>query len=515
MGIRVGNRQISALVGYPSPHAKFRFVAEQVGAGGVGLGLWASLGQVSLPDPIAIPPVELVADKYRLMRLIGRGGMGSVWEGLHITLGNRVAVKFIETDYAESDEARTRFENEARAAARLQSKYVVQVFDYGVMPDGRPFIVMEYLAGESLDARLERIGKLSIEDTTRIITQVSRALAKAHSAGIVHRDLKPENIFLVSDEEEATDIAKVVDFGIAKFTDTSMGVSSSTRTGSVLGTPFYMSPEQARGLRSVDFRSDLWSLGVITFRCLTGRYPFEGEAIGDLLVKICTAPLPVPSSYTALPSGFDAWFEKAMQRDPAQRFSSALDLADQLAKSCGFKPVRAMQPSTPQDILGPAAPRRVVAHRTRKDDTGIPISRTLGHSKMNRRSGLVLAAVAAAVFLLGSAGGIWWLLSRGTEAEHAASAVPSVAPVAVSSAPTRPIASDGAPVAQPQVPIEPKVEPSESSTSSAGQPVVPPVSHSGPAQIKKPPAQRPARNSPPHDVAGPHSPRNAPTDLGY
>ena len=175
--------------------------------------------------------------------------MGSVWEGIHITLGNRVAVKFIETDYAESDEARTRFENEARAAARLQSKYVVHVYDYGVMPDGRPFIVMEYLAGESLDARLERLGKLTLEDTTRIITQVSRALAKAHAAGIVHRDLKPENVFLVNDEEDASDIAKVVDFGIAKFTDTSMGVSSSTRTGSVLGTPYYMSPEQARGLR--------------------------------------------------------------------------------------------------------------------------------------------------------------------------------------------------------------------------------------------------------------------------
>src|SRR5690606_11424815 len=144
--------------------------------------------------------------------------------------------------------------------------HVVEVYDHGLTDDGRAYIVMEYLAGEPLDARLARSGRLSLVDTAAIINQVSRALAKAHAAGIVHRDLKPENVFLVWDEEDAADIVKVVDFGIAKFTDKSVGISSATRTGSVLGTPYYMSPEQARGLRSVDFRSDLWSLGVITFR---------------------------------------------------------------------------------------------------------------------------------------------------------------------------------------------------------------------------------------------------------
>ena len=441
--------------------------------------------------------------------------MGSVWEGLHITLGNRVAVKFIETDYAESDEARTRFENEARAAARLQSKYVVQVFDYGVMPDGRPFIVMEYLAGESLDARLERMGKLNVEDTTRIITQVSRALTKAHSAGIVHRDLKPENIFLVNDEEEATDIAKVVDFGIAKFTDTSMGVSSLTRTGSVLGTPFYMSPEQARGLRTVDLRSDLWSLGVIAFRCLTGRYPFEGEAIGDLSVKICTAPLPIPSRLAALPPGFDTWFEKAMQRDPLQRFSSAVELADQLARSCGIKGARAMQPSAPHNLEAQARRNEVAAVRGPKDETGVPLSRTLGHSTMNRRSGLALAAIAATVFLVGSIGGIWWLLSRRTEPEHAASAVPSVTPLDVSSASSKPVVPSATPaIAQPSVSTEPRIVPGEPSASAAEQPVVPSTGRSSAAQVRQTPQQRSARQAPPGDVR-PHSRQNAPADLGY
>src|SRR5436190_8923447 len=233
--------------------------------------------------------------------------MGSVWEGTHITLGTQVAVKFIESEYAESPEARNRFESEARAAAKLRSKHVVEVYDHGVTDDGRPFIVMEYLRGEPLDKRLDRVQRLPAKETARMLMQICRALSKAHAVGIVHRDLKPENIFLVWDDEDGADVAKVVDFGIAKFTEPT-GPTSATRTGSVLGTPYYMSPEQARGLRSVDYRSDLWSVGVIAFRCMTGRLPFEGEAVGDVLVKLCTAPLPVPSTYVPdLPPSFDGW----------------------------------------------------------------------------------------------------------------------------------------------------------------------------------------------------------------
>ncbi|HEU5073692.1 MAG TPA: protein kinase [Polyangiaceae bacterium] len=278
-------------------------------------------------------PKELVAGKYRLTRLLGRGGMGSVWEGVHNTLGTRVACKFIETEYADSDEARSRFENEARAAASLRSKHVVEVYDHGVAADGRPYIVMEFLQGEPLDKRLERSGRLTVAEAASVITHVARALSKAHSAGIVHRDLKPENIFLVWDDEDSEDIAKVVDFGIAKFTDKSNVISSSTRTGSVLGTPYYMSPEQARGLRTVDYRSDLWSLGVITFRCVTGRLPFEGEALGDLLVKLCTAPVPLPSQLLpGLPPAFDAWMARALSRDPEGRFPDARAMAQALAQ---------------------------------------------------------------------------------------------------------------------------------------------------------------------------------------
>jgi serine/threonine-protein kinase len=193
------------------------------------------------------PPRELVADKYRLTRLLGRGGMGAVWEGVHITLGTRVAVKFIDSEVSESGEFRRRFDNEAKATAQLNSKYAVKVFDQGITSDGRAYIVMEFLSGESLEQRLSREGKLSLNRVATVIRQVSRALTRAHRTGIVHRDLKPDNIFVVHDEEDHTEIAKVVDFGIAKFTSQSDVSTSQTRTGAVLGTPQFMSPEQARG----------------------------------------------------------------------------------------------------------------------------------------------------------------------------------------------------------------------------------------------------------------------------
>ena len=282
------------------------------------------------------PPEDLVAGKYRLVRLLGRGGMGTVWEGVHESLGTKVAVKFIDSEFASSEEVRQRFVNEARAAARLRSKHVVQVYDQGVSGDGRPYIVMEWLGGEPLDVRLDRVSRLGTSEAAHIVIHVCRALAKAHAAGVVHRDLKPENVFLVHDDEDQKDIAKVVDFGIAKFVDAAVPGSSSTQTGAVLGTPQFMSPEQARGLRSVDHRTDLWSVAVIAYRCLTGALPFKGEAMGDLLVNICTSDPPVPSSvFAGVPPGFDAWTKKALSREPTARFQSAQELGDALAALCG------------------------------------------------------------------------------------------------------------------------------------------------------------------------------------
>ncbi len=290
------------------------------------------------------PSLGLIAGKYHLVGLIGRGGMGSVWEGRHSSLGTRVAIKFIEADYANSQEARQRFDNEAHAAARIQSKHAIQIFDHGVTDDGKPYIVMEFLAGEPLDKRIERMGRMSLQETARVLQQVCRGLARAHEQGVIHRDLKPENIFLVKSLDDDDEVAKVLDFGIAKMKGPpgstpggSGGVSSSTKTGSVLGTPFYMSPEQARGLKIVDHRTDIWSLGVIAYKCVTGVLPFEGESVGDLLVKICTSPLPVPSQFLpGLPHSFDQWFARALDRDPERRFATVQELSDALAYAAGI-----------------------------------------------------------------------------------------------------------------------------------------------------------------------------------
>jgi len=303
-----------------------------------------------------VPPSRgLVAGKYELLRLIGRGGMGSVWEGRHSSLGTHVAIKFIEKEYADNEEARKRFDNEARAAAALQSKHAIQIHDHGVTDDGKPYIVMELLIGEPLDKRLERMRVLPLRDTALILQQVCRGLQKAHEHGIVHRDLKPENVFLVKSPDDDEEIAKVLDFGIAKIRTggADANISNNTRTGAVLGTPFYMSPEQARGLRDIDHRTDLWSLGVIAFKCVTGRLPFEGESLGDLLVKICTVPIPIPSQVNPqLPPSFDAWFSRALDRDPNRRFGSAHELAEALVYAAGLSVRRA----TPVSANAPVPP---------------------------------------------------------------------------------------------------------------------------------------------------------------
>ncbi len=276
----------------------------------------------------------IVATKFRLVKLVGRGGMGSVWKAIHTELDSPCAVKFIEGEMANNPEMRERFAREAKAAALLRSPHVVQIIDHGVW-DERPYIAMELLDGEDLGHRLERVGRLTPAACIGILSQVARALMKAHSAGVVHRDLKPDNIYLVHDDDR--EVVKILDFGIAKV---GLGnASSNTRTGSLLGTPFYMSPEQARGAKSVDHRSDLWSLAIIVFECLTGKRPFEAEGLGELLMMIMASPIPLLRSYNPeLPVEAEAWWAKATSRDPNDRYQSAREMVDALSVALGVQP---------------------------------------------------------------------------------------------------------------------------------------------------------------------------------
>ncbi|WP_434043332.1 MULTISPECIES: protein kinase domain-containing protein [Sorangium] len=282
---------------------------------------------------LEIAPGITIAGRYRVERELARGAMGSVWVGRHLQLGVDIAIKFMAPQFATSAELRARFEREARAAAVLKSAHAVQIYDYGIEHE-TPYIVMELLEGEDLAARLARERRLGLPITLAILDHVGRALRRAHELGLVHRDLKPSNLFLSLQDGEL--VAKVVDFGVAKVT--AVESAGATRTGSLLGSPSYMSPEQVRSSSKVDHRSDLWSLGVIAFQCVTGQLPFPGQELGDVLVEICTAPIPLPSQVApGLGPEVDAFFHRALERDPARRFQSATELVEAFAALPGAR----------------------------------------------------------------------------------------------------------------------------------------------------------------------------------
>ncbi|WP_437590998.1 serine/threonine-protein kinase [Sorangium sp. So ce1000] len=280
---------------------------------------------------------QRIAGKYRLARLLGRGGMGSVWLAEHLSLHTPVAIKLIDVEAAKNATARARFDREAQIAARIRSAHVVKVLDHGLTDDGLPYIAMECLAGESLRDRLAARGRLTLAETAKIVSHVCRALSRAHEVGLVHRDIKPENIFIA--REDDGEIVKILDFGVAKVTDAlAVAGMDPTRTGALLGTPYYMSPEQAKGLRSVDYRSDLWSLGIVVFECLTGERPFTAPALGPLIAKILGTPPPALSAAApgaGIPVDVEAWMRKALALEPDARFASARELSEAFMVASG------------------------------------------------------------------------------------------------------------------------------------------------------------------------------------
>ncbi len=301
--------------------------------------------------PGYLQPGEIIADRYRLERELGRGAMGTVWQAAHVTLGQRVAIKLIAAEQVESPEARLRFSTEAKAAARLKSRHVVQVIDDGQTVEGMPYIVMEFLEGETVEDKLERSGALPLAEAVRITTHVCRALSRAHANGIVHRDLKPANIFLTkSEDDEHGWIAKVLDFGVAKLLGD--GDASATKTGTLVGTPLFMSPEQVRRASRVDRRADIYSLGMVFYNMVTGTFAFDSPSYSDVLIKICLEPLPdIREVAPWVSEPLRQWFNKACARDPDERFQTADETMAALHEAVGHQP---QDRDAPEQIMGPS-----------------------------------------------------------------------------------------------------------------------------------------------------------------
>jgi serine/threonine-protein kinase len=258
-------------------------------------------------------------DSYRITRLIGAGGMGSVYEGLQLRLGKRVAVKIMARELAANDEALARFHREAEITSQLGHPHIVNVFDFGVAPSGEPYLVMEYLEGEDLEHRIRRAGRLPLLPSLHIVRQVTSALTATHENGIVHRDLKPANIFLLRVAGE-DDFAKVVDFGISK---AKAAATQLTRATAIMGTPHYMSPEQATGkMAEVDHRTDQWALACIVYEMLEGRPPFIGEDVGIILYQVVHEDVPAMEATTDLPAEVEQVLRQALSKRRDERFVS-------------------------------------------------------------------------------------------------------------------------------------------------------------------------------------------------
>jgi serine/threonine-protein kinase len=285
---------------------------------------------------VPVQPGEVLAGKFRVERILGAGGMGVVVSAMHLELDERVAVKFLLPQSIQGPEAAARFVREARNAVKIKGEHVARIIDVGRLENGAPYMVMEYLEGNDLSAQLEK-GPIAIEDAVDYVVQACDAMAEAHALGIVHRDLKPANLFLTK-RSDGSAIIKVLDFGISKANVPDTKDAGLTKTSAVMGSPYYMSPEQMKSSRDVDSRTDVWSLGVILFELLSGRPPFQGDTLPELLSAIM---LDVPPALQTLrpdvPPALAAVLVQVLQKDRTQRYRNVGELAAALSP---FAPAR-------------------------------------------------------------------------------------------------------------------------------------------------------------------------------
>ena len=453
---------------------------------------------------------DVIAGKYRLRHLIGRGGMGDVWRAHNETLDIDVAIKLLRAE-ADGGSAEDRLLREARAAARLGHPAIVRVFDFGATEFGEPFIVMERLEGEDLATSLAHHGRLSATKAVRTLLPIAHALEAAHAKRIIHRDLKPENIFLTRTDEDRLQ-PKIVDFGIAKI-DRGKNVKL-TQKGTVIGSPGYMSPEQARG-DEIDQRADIWSFCVVLYEALTGMQPFVGKNDNALLYAIVAHE---PAPITSLAAGdvaLSAILEKGFAKNPDKRWQSMHDLGVALATWLAAQGVSEdiagasleatwLSDSGPRDVLGTLPPNDVAFARPRVATTERPAP------PPRRLTGrLIAVALIAVVFIGGIVGFVHRSRTRATQSVRPLSAAPPSVPTALATPSTFPVAETA--IEEHSAAPEPDVAAPSAAEPGAAAPLVGSAAYSTSTSARKGHAKAVAPSSVPAKLSKPASGRNPPT----
>lgn len=378
---------------------------------------------------------QIIDGKYRVEGLLGQGGMGAVYAGLHLHIDSRVAIKVLLPEVTQSAEGAARFEREVRATGRIGNEHILRVYDVGTLPDGSRYMVSELLEGETMAQRLKH-GAMSARAAAELTVQLLDGLAAAHAVGIVHRDLKPDNIFLLPQKRGQQDFLKIIDFGVSKFQTEDPQAMSMTTTGAVIGTPYYLSPEQARGQKDIDARSDLYTVGVIMYQAVAGQVPVRADSFNELLFKIALQPAPpLTHDVPGVDPGFSALTAKAMAKEREARFQSANELREALeAWLGGALQFGSGRTPTPGAWIGGA---------TVAAPSGVPTSSNFGRTSpplglydepVEPRSKLPLVAGVGVLLAVGAALAVFKL--AGSHSTPAPSAVPSPPTVAATSAPS-------------------------------------------------------------------------------
>jgi serine/threonine-protein kinase len=333
---------------------------------------------------MSLQPGQVLDGKYKIVRVIGEGGMGAVYEGENVRIRRRVAIKLLHAGIASNLEMTQRFEREAQVAGTVGNDHILEILDLGTMPGGERYMVMEYLDGETMTDRIKVRGRLAPKEAVQLLRQVLRGLSAAHLAGIVHRDLKPDNIFILREKAGIRDYVKIIDFGISKFSEVGGVSSRMTRTGALMGTPHYMAPEQATGSAEIDRRTDIYAVGIIMYEAVTGRVPFQAETFNQLLFEIALAKIiPARQVVPDLDPAVESIIMKASARDPAHRFQTcdefiaALDAWDRSGSAVSLPPEQSIEA-----IVAATVPRAMGSY----SGTDATVSADTGSGRVSRSS---------------------------------------------------------------------------------------------------------------------------------